>query len=167
MNALRGGGHVNKHVQATFDKFGRFEPEVIALLPVTGQEEAEQEWLDENWGQPGCLNISKSADRGSTRGRKLSEEHRRNMSRSHTGKVMSAKARARMSASFKGRVLSAETRRKMSEAHKGFRHSEASRAKMKISCAKVMHKKRVSLRIAHAIRAGREVDTLVMFAVRG
>jgi hypothetical protein len=54
--------HFNAYVQAVFDKYGRFEPEVYAFLPVGLHRDAEQKWLDEHFGKIGCLNLSKSSD---------------------------------------------------------------------------------------------------------
>jgi hypothetical protein len=59
---LRDGKHFNPHAQSVFDQHGRFEPEVLRVLPVDAQRAAEQEWLEGHFGQHGCVNLSQSAD---------------------------------------------------------------------------------------------------------
>jgi len=60
---LRRNQHPNLFMQAVFNKYGqRFEPEVISYIhdPKT-LAETEQEWLNQHFGHPGCVNASNSA----------------------------------------------------------------------------------------------------------
>jgi len=60
---LRSGNHPNDFMQSVFNKHGhRFEPEVIATAAdPEALIQMEQEWLDRNFGKPGCVNLSGSA----------------------------------------------------------------------------------------------------------
>lgn len=78
--ALIEGRHSNAHFQSVFNQHKRFEPEVLSALLPQEQKAAEQEWLDKNFGKPGCVNLSGSSE-GVHAGYKHSEEtcakHRR------------------------------------------------------------------------------------------
>ena len=50
--------HKNPRMQATFNKYGVFRPEVLTRLHQKDHPEAEQTWLDENVTNPRCVNIS-------------------------------------------------------------------------------------------------------------
>lgn len=128
---LRRGRHCNRYLQFVFNKYGRFEPVILTVQedPIL-QLRDEQEWLDLNYGQPGCLNLSRWADRGSNRGRLLSPEHKARIAASSLGKKMSPDSRAKMSISQKKRRATPETKLRMSVAHKGSRHTEESKRKM-------------------------------------
>ena len=56
--ALLAGAHPNTRMQRVFDKHGVFSPVVLVLLDRDEQTGAEQAWLDQHHGQPGCVNIS-------------------------------------------------------------------------------------------------------------
>jgi len=65
---LQEGTHGNPRMQNVFNKYGRFEPQVLKKVhSKTGRIAAEQEWLDENQGGEGCVNISPWADGGNHR----------------------------------------------------------------------------------------------------
>ena len=131
---LNRGCHDNSRMQAVFNLHGRFEPELIVEAPAgVALEAIEQQWLDENFRQPGCVNLSRSADGGMMRGRRHSEETRQKMSLTRKGKPgvkPSPETRAKMSESGKNRApMSAETLRKV-RAH---RHTDETKAKMAAS----------------------------------
>lgn len=129
LNALRAGRHHNERMQRVFQKYGRFDPVVLEEID-EDLLAAEQRWLDENFEKPGCLNLSRWADRGANRGRKLTAEHRQKISEAHKGKVMSEESRKKMSAAFRKRKASPETKRRMSESQIGRKHTEESKRKM-------------------------------------
>lgn len=90
LRALEAGVHGNRRMQAVYNIHKQFEPE--AVVPWTeglDLKEAEQRWLDENYGKPGCVNLLATSDGGgaASLGRKNTEETKQLMSRS-------AKARA-------------------------------------------------------------------------
>lgn len=51
----------NRWMQNVYNKYGRFEPEILAILPKEEHIAAEQAWLDNNFGKPGCVNVSSYA----------------------------------------------------------------------------------------------------------
>ena len=59
---FRENKHFNPHAQAVFNQHGRFDPEVLCILPVENQHAAEQVWLDKNFDNSGCVNLSRSSD---------------------------------------------------------------------------------------------------------
>lgn len=78
---LQEGVHGNPHMQRVFDNYGIFQVEVLKeASSLLEQISLEQEWIDENFGKPGCLNISLSATGGGH-----SEETRRKMSQTRKG----------------------------------------------------------------------------------
>jgi hypothetical protein len=79
--SLSAGRHPNAHMQAVYNQTKRFEPEVLCFTTDDNERRnLENAWLQENVGQPGCLNLSRSAD-GVHAGYKHSEatraKHRR------------------------------------------------------------------------------------------
>ena len=69
------------------------------------------------------------------RGKKLSEEHRKNISKGGLGKKHTEETKRKMSEAKKGKVMSEETKQKLREIKKGFKHTEE--AKRKISEAQM------------------------------
>jgi hypothetical protein len=63
---LREGRHYNRRMQRVFDRHGRFEPEVVAVLAPGECPDAEQAWLDANFRKPGCVNLVASSRGGMT-----------------------------------------------------------------------------------------------------
>jgi len=51
-------------MQRVFDKYKKFSPEVVFVLDKGAQPDAEQAWLDEHHGKPGCVNLSAHARGG-------------------------------------------------------------------------------------------------------
>ena len=64
LRELREGRHNNRRMQRVFDRYGRFDPEVVAVLAPDECPDAEQAWLDENFRKPGCVNLVASSRGG-------------------------------------------------------------------------------------------------------
>jgi group I intron endonuclease len=118
LNDLKNGCHKNKWMQSVFNKYGRFEPEIVIECDADLLRAYEQDWLDTNVGCEGCVNISKSADNNSS---KPSEETRRKLSESHKGKKYKWAPKS---------PRTDEHRRKLSESQKGRKFSEEHRLKL-------------------------------------
>lgn len=156
LSCLLQGKHNNKHFQAVFNLYGRFEPEVLTGIPKELQKEAEQIWLDLNVGEPGCVNLSATSEgwggkhseetKAKMRGRTHSDESRERIREARARQTFSEETREKMSQAGKGRKLSPEhvqilvqsskervwdeaARKKHSDAHLGITRSEESRAK--------------------------------------
>ena len=129
LTCLEQGKHPNSYMQAVFNKYHRFDPEILSVVPLDQQVVAEGVWLGLHFGEKGCLNLSESprnntyvsaearqkiskANKGrkqtpeairrsaeSRRGLKQSDEAKRNNSLAQTGKIMSPEACAKMSQS--------------------------------------------------------------------
>ena len=94
LRSLEEGKHVNSHAQHTFNLHHRFEAKILEVIPDKGQRVlTEQIWLDEYWGKPGCLNISKRADGGGH-----SEETRKKMSETRKGMRHTEESKKKQSA---------------------------------------------------------------------
>jgi group I intron endonuclease len=76
---LRAGRHYNLRMQRVFNRYGRFEPEVVEALHPDDCPEAEQAWLDANFGKPGCVNLVASS-RGGMAGWEVTPETRAKLS---------------------------------------------------------------------------------------
>lgn len=138
LRCLKKGDHPNKHMQNVFNKYGRFEPEIIAQCPPTEQEGVEQAWLDEHYGKTGCLNLSSSAAGSNTpltpegmakrqetmrrryghlpKGRRFNLTNQERARRREAVVVMQTpEAREKMRQALTGKKIPAHVRRKMSE----------------------------------------------------
>lgn len=110
LTLLRAGQHPNTYMQAVFNKYGQhFESELV-----TPEEDptvlvlVEQSWLDQHFGQPGCVNISASAQ--------YNPEYKQ------TCQTLSERAHARFS--------DPAERERMSRLQRGVPKSEGAKAKM-------------------------------------
>ncbi len=102
-------GQANNRMQNVYNKYGRFEPEIIEILPKELQMEAEQAWLDAHFRQPGCVNLSPYAAGGCA------------------GHTTETKAKMRISlASDPERLRRAQELLRSYRMKKGFKHSAAS-----------------------------------------
>lgn len=71
---LRAGTHDNSRMQAVFNIHGRFEPTVtVPWTEGLDLRAVEQQWLDENFRKPGCVNQVCTSDGG---GGKWSDEQK-------------------------------------------------------------------------------------------
>ena len=124
LSRLKNRKHKNKKLQNVFNKYGEPQFHIIEECSIEELDEREQFYLDLLFDEPNCLNILSNVEAG-TRGRKLSEEHKKKLRQNHKGmkgKNHSKETRVKMSEAQKGRnlgiKLSEETKKKMSEAHK-------------------------------------------------
>lgn len=146
---LNKGKHHSPHLQRAWDKYGEsaFQIDVVELVNVDFLEQKEQEWIDATqchkieYG----FNISKYAD-SPTRGRELSDEHKRKVGEaskqlwlnpeyrerqrvSRTGKKRTPEQCANIGRIHKGKVATDEQRKKLSDSHKGIKLKPESVAK--------------------------------------
>jgi group I intron endonuclease len=140
--ALRSGSHSNKIVQRVFDKYGVFNFTILGHYPLDEIIEREQELLDKHCQDQKCANIAVVAGSPMS-GLKHSEQTRKNMSSSRTGREFSIEHRAALSAALKGRIFTSEHISAM---------SSASEHCAKISAAKTGRK--LSIKHRAAISAG-------------
>lgn len=130
LRELRRGTHKNPHMQAVYNLYGRFEPCVLSVIQTKDEAQpAEQMWLDQNFGLPGCLNLSRSSRNNNG---PWSEATRRKLLGVNRGRKMSEATRRAMSEAQRNRdwVISEDGRRRLSEASSNHRHSETTRQKM-------------------------------------
>jgi hypothetical protein len=150
LRSLRRGTHSNPHMQAVFNRYGRFEPKVLVLSrSLDTQIEIEQEWLDRNHGKTGCLNLSPCAHGGNgphseeTRrrmtGRSLSEAHRESLSKGQKRRWASRGSSEKktleilreLSERRKGVPLPLKTKDAISQAQQGREFSASHRRKLR------------------------------------
>lgn len=115
---LKHGGHINKHLQASYNKYGKdcFLFKIIEELDNPSKEfllEREQYWIDKLTPE---YNILKTA--GSTLGFKHSKETKEKISNSTIGVKKSKEHSINISLGQKGRKLSEEHKQKLSESAK-------------------------------------------------
>lgn len=145
LTALQKGSHTNAYMQSVFNKYERFDPEILRPIPsLEGMIEAERTWLDQHFGQPGCLNLSRCP----TNNTHLSPEARAKISATNTGRKQHPDAIRRSAESRRGLKQSEEHRRKNSLGHMGITLSEETRRKMSQNSA------RKGKSINDALRAG-------------
>lgn len=131
IRSLGKGAHHSRHLQASWNKYGKDAFEFLVIERVDQKDkllEREQFWIDHFSSASTGYNICAVA--GSQLGRKHSAASREKMSASRLGKKHSAEHKASISAGQKGRICSAETARKIGDANKGKKLSAASREKM-------------------------------------
>lgn len=166
--------HYNVYMQAVFDKYGqRFEPKlVICESDPKTLAQIEQDWLDQNFGQPGCVNMSASAQynpeyeqacqtlSARARARFADPAEREKMSLYQKGIPKTPETKAKMSAVWKsthiwseelkarwsrqrkGQTRSAQARENISNGLKGHPVSAETRAKISASNKAYYEKKR-------------------------
>jgi len=126
---LKRGTHPNPHMQAVYNIHGRFDPQILLCQSAALNTDAEQTWLNANFGSPGCLNLSRSAHNNST---SPSDATRKKLSLANKGRKLPDSVRQAMSEAQlnRGWVISDEGRRKLSQASSKHRHSESARQKI-------------------------------------
>lgn len=121
---LRNNKHRNHYLQNSFNKYGEdcFKFEIVELCDEDDLNEREEYYiklyktLDKKYG----YNLMENDGRNN----RHSQETKKKMSASHSGKKKSILTRMNMSKAFKGRVYSIEHNRKLSESLKGKRVGE-------------------------------------------
>lgn len=130
---LRGNKHVNKKLQEAFNRNPNFEFSSISLESRATAFDFEQAVIDEFWGNPLLLNLSRDARHCSV---SHSDETKEKISLANTGLVRSAETREKIRQAKLGvprpesvreavrnarlgSTASAETRARSSESHKG------------------------------------------------
>lgn len=117
---LTNGTHVNRHLQAAWNKYKpkAFKFKILEYCEVGILDEREQHYLNAYMPKDMCYNVALDV-RASRRGAIISEETRRKLSKAHKGKVLSEDHRHKLSKAHKGKVLTKDHRRKIGEANKG------------------------------------------------
>jgi group I intron endonuclease len=125
LQRLQKGVHKNPRMQATFNKYGVFRPEVLTPLHRDDHPDAEQAWLNEHYGKAGCVNLSPFSVGGCG-------------PHSERTKAKMRAARARQPSP------SPKTRVQISRTLTGFRHSPETRAKMRARTASAQTREKMS-----------------------
>lgn len=148
------GKHFNLHLQNAFNLYGaqNFIIEVIELCDEILLTEREQFWID-SYGFENLYNICPAA--GSPRGVVRSEEFKKKLSNTLSGKPPSDEWRQMISEANSGRIFSEEHRNKISQASKGRHHSESVKSKISES-SKGRKMSRDSVERASAARKGQK-----------
>ncbi len=81
---LKNGRHPNIHMQRAYDKYLDFSMDLV-VYSCENILEIEQEFLDEDYGEPLCMNLSRYAT-SPMRGRTHSEESKKKMSKAQSGR---------------------------------------------------------------------------------
>lgn len=127
-------GHKTVALDCAIKKYGRENFSLDIVLIVESAEQADQEeiyWIARMREFMGKENVYNILDGGhGSRGRPVSEETRRKISKANTGKRHSPEARAKMSAFRKDKKLSPESIKKLSESLKGHKVSQETRDKI-------------------------------------
>jgi group I intron endonuclease len=133
---LRGGTHVNSHMQHACDKrgvdqffwrvIGRYESEADAI-------KSEQFFIDELWDKHCLFNIAKSSRDGGSSEQVWSAEMRAKASASRRIYLSDPAVRANLSAKHMGKTLSLEHREKLRAAHAGKVLTAEHRAAMSVA----------------------------------
>lgn len=143
---LSSGTHPNRNLQDVYTNWDDFE---ISITYTTTLEEArheEQQLINRFVGTPLCCNVSISSVNGiagvrpfvpketriknlekaneARRGVPLSDEHRRNLSVSHSGKVLSEEHKAKLSSAKLGTALTDQHREAIRQGNLGKTRSE-------------------------------------------
>jgi len=116
---LRKNRHPNFYMQAVFNKYGqRFEPELVCeTIDPKELVQIEQTWLDQHFGQPGCVNTSVSAQYNPE-----FEQTCKTLSDQARERYSDPKEREKLSICQKGIPKSAEAKAKMAEVWKDTHH---------------------------------------------
>jgi len=131
-NSLCRNAHSNQHMQNTFNKYGGFRWEIIALSEDRAEQvQIERSVLDDLYRTSGCLNKSDRAVGGCRKG-PLSEKTKKKISETKQKNPYQAtpEARARMSAAARGRPKTAAHVRNNAEAQKGKKLSPETKRKI-------------------------------------
>jgi len=127
---LRGNYHPNQPLQRAWNKHGEkyFKFSILERCKVSDLDEREQHFLNIYMPKGICYNISRNVE-ATTRGLKLSEEHKHKLS-DYQGNRTEEHKRKLIEARHNRPPITEETRSKMSMARKGKKHSPETRAKI-------------------------------------
>lgn len=136
---LKAGKHRNRHLQASYNKYGCDNFVYTVLEVITEIEkltavltEREQHWINTlNCVDPNGYNLNPTA--GSAIGFKHSEETKLRWSEQRKGQKRSAEFAMSVSIRMTGKVITEETRQKLVDSHTGKTHSDDTKAKMATS----------------------------------
>ena len=119
----------SSYMQNVYNKYGRFEPAILLILPREEQEAAEQKWLDEHFRKPGCVNMSPHAKGGCFGHTPEARAKMRATRASRPDLAQKSREQLRKNFCWKGVKKSPEQIRKMAEKLRGRKQSEESIAK--------------------------------------
>lgn len=128
---LQNNRHGNIKLQRAFNKHGEENFQFFCIEKVTDLESLisrEQYWIDYMKSCKEGYNCRPKAE--SNRGRIVSEETRKKLSKVNKGKAISEETRKKISKFHKGRIHSIVQNKKISEAKKGHKVSEETRKKI-------------------------------------
>lgn len=119
---LKCGNGVNKHLQASFNKYGR-DNFIFEILEIVEDKdkliEREQYWIDKLNVCDKNIGYNKRPKAESNLGLKMSEESKLKMKNNFKGKHHSTETKEKLRQNNLGKKASQETKKKLSESHKG------------------------------------------------
>lgn len=120
---LRGNYHPNQHLQHAWNKYGEkaFVFKVLELCDSDRLDEREQHYLDVYVPKGICYNISSDV-KSPTRGKRLSEEHRKRLSEKAQNRSEEHKQKLLLARHNRAPITD-ETRARMSSARRGKKHT--------------------------------------------
>jgi len=129
---LNKGNHHNQYLQRAWNKYGKDNFDFVILVSISEKDllTEEQKYLDSSIKSE-CYNASMIAGKVV-----MTDEVKRKISISNTGKIRSEETKRKLSEMNKGKCfgnrhpLTEETKRKLSEIHLGKRHTEESKRKI-------------------------------------
>jgi len=139
---LNAGKHKNRHLQASYNKYGKeaFIYTVLEKVDVEFLDFREQYWMNIlNTVTPNGYNLNPAA--GSALGFKHSEETKKRWSEQRKGKKRSAEFAASVAARMTGKIVSSETKERQRLAQLGSTKSDETKAKHAARMAGNSHNK--------------------------
>lgn len=171
---LRGGHHINPHLQNAWNKYGDANFEFVVLRDCTGRcntdeiNRLEQVYIKQYMDAGLAYNISIGGDGGANLGKHLSDETKRKIGDANRvnmlGKKASVETRQKMSESQKKRYAEmsdkqrAELASKSAECARGYRWSEESKRRMSEIQRTNPNGAKYDLQTVHEIRRLHEED---------
>lgn len=111
------GTHINKFMQAAFNKYGTFDAELIEECDLGALQATEQAYIDQWFGHDDCMNLCPSAN--TMLGFKHSTETKEKIRRIRTGTKLTEATKAKLRIVHAGRLHTEESKKKMSQALTG------------------------------------------------
>ncbi len=118
-SALVRNGHINRHLQSAFNKYGlnNFVYSVLEECPEDLRDERERYWI--KYYNSCNRKYGYNKQTGGHEGTQHTEEVKRKISKANKGRKFSEEHKRKLSEWQIGKVLSGETKLKISESHKG------------------------------------------------